>query len=244
MPRRGRRASPPSWATRKNDLDLWNTLVARCIEAAGGQAGRPDPQRLWLRALHRRARPAWRRAERWAAPSCRRRGGQTERQVQLICDLKPRIICCTPSYMLVLAEALERAGVDPREHLARDRHLRRRALERCRCARDRSAASVSPRSISTACRKCSAPASRRNVPMRAARSRSGKTHSYPEIVDPATGALLARRRRRRTRLHLAVEGSRADHPLSHRRSVAAASARRRRPDAAHGPHHSAAATTC
>jgi len=42
-------------------------------------------------------------------------GGHTERQVQLVCDLKPRIICCTPSYMLVLAEALERAGIDPRE---------------------------------------------------------------------------------------------------------------------------------
>src|SRR5947208_12303372 len=41
-------------------------------------------------------------------------GGQTERQVQLILDLKPRIICCTPSYMLVLAEALEQAGADPR----------------------------------------------------------------------------------------------------------------------------------
>ncbi|HEY1614207.1 MAG TPA: AMP-binding protein [Rhizomicrobium sp.] len=41
-------------------------------------------------------------------------GGQTERQVQLVLDLKPRIICCTPSYMLVLAEALERAGIDPR----------------------------------------------------------------------------------------------------------------------------------
>src|SRR6202008_959332 len=41
-------------------------------------------------------------------------GGQTERQIQLILDLKPRIACCPPSYMLVLAEALERAGVDPR----------------------------------------------------------------------------------------------------------------------------------
>jgi phenylacetate-CoA ligase len=42
-------------------------------------------------------------------------GGQTERQIQLILDLRPRVIACTPSYMLALAEALERAGVDPRE---------------------------------------------------------------------------------------------------------------------------------
>src|SRR5581483_7150724 len=37
------------------------------------------------------------------------------RQAQLICDLKPRIITCTPSYLLALGEALERAGVNPRD---------------------------------------------------------------------------------------------------------------------------------
>ena len=57
--------APPAsrrwWATRKNDLDTWALAVARSIRAAGGRAGHAAAQRLWLRAVHRRARPARRR---------------------------------------------------------------------------------------------------------------------------------------------------------------------------------------
>jgi phenylacetate-CoA ligase len=40
-------------------------------------------------------------------------GGQSEKQVQLITDFKPDIICATPSYMLALAEEFRRQGIDP-----------------------------------------------------------------------------------------------------------------------------------
>jgi phenylacetate-CoA ligase len=42
-------------------------------------------------------------------------GGQTERQVQLIRDFRPDIIMVTPSYMLAIAEEMQRQGMDPRE---------------------------------------------------------------------------------------------------------------------------------
>jgi phenylacetate-coenzyme A ligase PaaK-like adenylate-forming protein len=38
-------------------------------------------------------------------------GGQTERQVTLIRDLRPEVLCCTPSYAARLGEALAEAGV-------------------------------------------------------------------------------------------------------------------------------------
>ena len=41
-------------------------------------------------------------------------GGMTERQVQLIADFKPEIIMVTPSYMLAIADEMERHGIDPR----------------------------------------------------------------------------------------------------------------------------------
>ena len=41
-------------------------------------------------------------------------GGQTEKQVQLICDFKPDIIMVTPSYMLNIADEFRRQGIDPR----------------------------------------------------------------------------------------------------------------------------------
>ena len=57
-------------------------------------------------------------------------GGQTQQQVQLICDFRPDIIMVTPSYMLAIAEEFERQGVDPRGNVAAHRHLRRRAVDR------------------------------------------------------------------------------------------------------------------
>ena len=42
-------------------------------------------------------------------------GGQTEKQVQLICDLQPKIIMVTPSYMQVIIEEFARQGIDARE---------------------------------------------------------------------------------------------------------------------------------
>ncbi|HYM70868.1 MAG TPA: phenylacetate--CoA ligase [bacterium] len=40
-------------------------------------------------------------------------GGNTERQLLLIQDFKPRVIACTPSYMLTLAEAAVARDLDP-----------------------------------------------------------------------------------------------------------------------------------
>ncbi len=41
-------------------------------------------------------------------------GGMTERQLQLITDFQPDAIMVTPSYMLTLVDAMERAGIDSR----------------------------------------------------------------------------------------------------------------------------------
>ncbi|CAN5701705.1 phenylacetate--CoA ligase [soil metagenome] len=41
-------------------------------------------------------------------------GGMTERQLTLITDFKPQVICCTPSYALTLAQELHERGVPPR----------------------------------------------------------------------------------------------------------------------------------
>ena len=42
-------------------------------------------------------------------------GGMSERQVQLIADFKPDIIMVTPSYMLAIADEMERQGLDPKK---------------------------------------------------------------------------------------------------------------------------------
>ena len=80
-------------------------------------------------------------------------GGMTERQVQLIADFEPRIIMVTPSYFLAILDEMERVGLDPADVVARDRDLRRRAVdERDARSRSRSAARCTP-STSTASRR-------------------------------------------------------------------------------------------
>jgi phenylacetate-CoA ligase len=96
------------------DLAGWDELVARSILVAGGRPGdllhNAYGYGLFTGGLGLHAG-----AQRLGCAVVPASGGQTERQIQLICDLRPRIICATPSYLLVLAEALERAGVNPRE---------------------------------------------------------------------------------------------------------------------------------
>ncbi|HWA30360.1 MAG TPA: AMP-binding protein, partial [Rhizomicrobium sp.] len=97
----------------QNDLDLWNHLIARCILVAGGRKS-DVLHNAYGYGLFTGGLGLHGGAEKLGCTVVPASGGQTERQVQLIRDLRPRIICCTPSYMLVLAEALERAGIDPR----------------------------------------------------------------------------------------------------------------------------------
>lgn len=97
----------------RTDLDRWNQLIARSIMAAGGKRG-DVIHNAYGYGLFTGGLGLHGGAEMMGCAVVPASGGQTERQVQLVCDLKPRIICCTPSYMLALGEALARAGVDPR----------------------------------------------------------------------------------------------------------------------------------
>jgi phenylacetate-CoA ligase len=90
----------------RGDLELWDTLIARCIETAGGRAD--DVIHIaYGYGLFTGGLGLHGGAQKLGCAVVPASGGQTERQAQLILDLKPRILCCTPSYALVLAEALQ-----------------------------------------------------------------------------------------------------------------------------------------
>jgi len=96
-----------------NDIDIWADLVARSIRAAGGRPG--DMVHIaYGYGLFTGGLGAHYGAERAGCTVIPMSGGQTEKQVQLITDLKPNIIMVTPSYMQVLIEELRRQGIDPR----------------------------------------------------------------------------------------------------------------------------------
>ena len=97
----------------KADIDTWATLVARSIRAAGGRPG--DIVHIaYGYGLFTGGHGAHYGAEKLGCTVVPMSGGQTEKQVQLICDFKPHVIMVTPSYLLNIAEEFERQGLDAR----------------------------------------------------------------------------------------------------------------------------------
>jgi len=94
--------------TRK-DIETWAGLVARSIYAAGGRPGH-IVHIAYGYGLFTGGLGAHYGAERLGCSVVPLSGGQTEKQAQLILDFKPDIIMVTPSYMLTIAEELERRG--------------------------------------------------------------------------------------------------------------------------------------
>ena len=95
----------------QNDIDTWAAVVARSIRAAGGRAG--DMCHIaYGYGLFTGGLGAHYGAERLGCTVIPMSGGQTEKQVQLICDFKPDIIMVTPSYMLNIIEEFARQGMD------------------------------------------------------------------------------------------------------------------------------------
>ncbi len=95
-----------------DDIDTWATVMARSIRAAGGTA--EDMVHVsYGYGLFTGGLGAHYGAEKLGCTVIPMSGGQTAKQVQLIKDFNPNIIMVTPSYMLNLADEMEKQGIDP-----------------------------------------------------------------------------------------------------------------------------------
>ena len=151
---RGTTGKPTVVGYTRSDIDNWADLVARSIRAAGRPARRHGATSPTATACSPAA------SARTTAPSALgctvipMSGGQTEKQVQLILDFKPRH---HHGHAVLHAGASSRSWSaghrSARRRALRDRHLRRRAVDRGDAARDRGQRSASTRSTSTASRK-------------------------------------------------------------------------------------------
>jgi len=95
------------------DIDTWANVVARSIRASGGRPG--DMVHVsYGYGLFTGGMGAHYGAERLGCTVIPMSGGQTEKQVQIIQDFKPKIIMVTPSYMLTILDHMESLGIDPR----------------------------------------------------------------------------------------------------------------------------------
>ncbi len=171
------------------DIDMWASVCARSLRAAGVTAGDVVHVAFGY-GLFTGGLGAHYGAERLGAMVVPVSGGQTPRQVQLIRDFRPTVIMCTPSYMLNIIDEFVRQGFDPADtaleiglHGAEPWTEAMRDEIEARCgitALDLYGLSevIGP-----------------GVASEYADTRDGLTiwedHFYPEVIDPDSGAPLA-----------------------------------------------------
>jgi phenylacetate-CoA ligase len=172
----------------KRDIETWAHLVARSIRAAGGRPGM-KVHISYGYGLFTGGLGAHYGAEALGCTVIPMSGGQTEKQVQLICDFEPDIIMVTPSYMLAILDEFRRQGIDPRQSSLKIgvfgaepwTEAMRREIEE---AFDIDAVDIYGLS------EAMGP----GVANECVETKDGLTvwedHFYPEIVDPGTGAVL------------------------------------------------------
>ena len=94
------------------DLDAWTELMARCMTMAGVRPGMLIHNANTY-GLFTGGHGFHQGAERIGAPVLPVSGGFTARQAMLLHDLGAQVLVATPSYALVIAQAVQDAGIDP-----------------------------------------------------------------------------------------------------------------------------------
>ncbi len=94
------------------DIDVWASVMARALGGAGASRG-SVVHNAYGYGLFTGGVGVHHGAMRLGATVLPMSSGMTDRQLRVILDLRPDVLCCTPSYAVRLGEALRAAGVDP-----------------------------------------------------------------------------------------------------------------------------------
>ena len=96
----------------RDDIKLWSEVVARCLGCAGAEPG-DTIQVAYGYGLFTGGLGLHYGALEMGLRILPTSSGQTKRQLKLMQDFSPRIIACTPSYALYMAEEAKEMGIDP-----------------------------------------------------------------------------------------------------------------------------------
>jgi phenylacetate-CoA ligase len=96
------------------DIETWAEVCARSLALGGTHPG-DIVQNAYGYGLFTGGLGIHYGAERMGATVIPMSGGNTLRQIMLMRDLGSHVLCCTPSYALIISEVLDREGIDPAE---------------------------------------------------------------------------------------------------------------------------------
>src|SRR5438067_3446533 len=98
----------------RNDIDIFSEVMARSFVAAGARPGMLL-HNAYGYGLFTGGLGTHYGAEKLGMTVVPVSGGMTQRQITLILDLKPEVICCTPSYAQTLGEEFKKIGITPQD---------------------------------------------------------------------------------------------------------------------------------
>mgnify|MGYP005680284725 FL=1 len=110
----GTTGKPTVVAYTKNDLEMWEHLIERCLRASGMKKG-DMLHNAYGYGLFTGGLGLHGGAEKMGLTVIPVSGGMTARQVQLINDFKPKGITVTPSYILSSLDEFRAQGLDPKK---------------------------------------------------------------------------------------------------------------------------------
>jgi len=93
-----------------SDLEIFSEVVARSLNAAGAKPGM-ELHNAYGYGLFTGGLGLHYGAEKLGMHVLPISGGNTARQVDLIMDLQPEVICCSPSYALTIADEMQSRGI-------------------------------------------------------------------------------------------------------------------------------------
>ncbi|HZU68913.1 MAG TPA: phenylacetate--CoA ligase [Ktedonobacteraceae bacterium] len=172
----------------RNDIEVFSEVMARSFVAAGASPGMLL-HNAYGYGLFTGGLGTHYGGEKLGLAVVPVSGGMTQRQVTLILDFKPEIICCTPSYAQTLGEAFKQLGVAPDEISLKYGLLGAEPwTETIRADID---ASLGIRSTNLyGLSEILGPGVSQECIEARAGSHIWEDHFYPEVVDPDTGEPL------------------------------------------------------
>ncbi|GAC1342892.1 MAG: phenylacetate--CoA ligase [Ktedonobacteraceae bacterium] len=173
----------------RNDIEIFSEVMARSFVAAGARPGMLL-HNAYGYGLFTGGLGTHYGAEKLGMTVVPVSGGMTQRQITLILDFKPEVICCTPSYAQTLGEEFKKLGVPPDEISLKYALLGAEPWTETIRADVDAALGVRSTNLYGLSEILGPGVSQECIEARAG-SHIWEDHFYPEVVDPTSGEPLA-----------------------------------------------------
>lgn len=171
------------------DLGVFDEVIARSLVAAGARPGM-KLHNAYGYGLFTGGLGMHGGATRLGMAVIPVSGGMTERQMTILQDFEPEVICCTPSYALRLSEECAHLGLDPKKLAVKYAILGAEPWTEATRTQVEKGLAVKATNIYGLSEVMGPGVSQEDVEEKGTGSYIWEDHFFPEVVDPTTGAPL------------------------------------------------------